>query len=145
MISEPRKIKPVTASTFSSSICYGKLGLDAMILDFWMLNFKSAFSLCSFISSRGSPVPLHVLPLEWCHLHIWSCWYFFHAVLIPACDSSSPVFFMMYSAFKLNKQGGKIQPCHTPFPILNHANEDNGMVTGHVNLGSKLSGSCGWG
>ena len=25
-------------------------------------------------SSRGSLVPLHFLPLEWYHLHIWGCW-----------------------------------------------------------------------
>ena len=27
---------------------------------------------------------------------------------------------MMYSAYKLNKQGDNIQPWHTPFPIWNH-------------------------
>ena len=27
-------------------------------------------------SSRSSSAPLHFLPLEWCHLHIWVCWYF---------------------------------------------------------------------
>ena len=27
-------------------------------------------------SSRGSLVPLHILPLEWYHLHLWGCWYF---------------------------------------------------------------------
>ena len=32
------------------------------------------------------------------------------AILIPACDSSSPAFHMMYSAYKLNKQGDNIQP-----------------------------------
>ena len=31
-------------------------------------------------------------------------------VLIPACDSSSPAFHMMYSAYKLYKQGDKIEP-----------------------------------
>ena len=30
--------------------------------------------------------------------------------LIPACVSSSPAFLMMYSAYKLNKQGDNIQP-----------------------------------
>ena len=30
------------------------------------------------------------------------------AILIPACVSSSPVFLMMYSAYKLNKQGDNI-------------------------------------
>ena len=28
---------------------------------------------------------------------------------------------MMYSAYKLNKQGGNIQPGHTPFPIWNQS------------------------
>ena len=32
------------------------------------------------------------------------------AILIPASASSSPAFLMMYSAEKLNKQGGNIQP-----------------------------------
>ena len=35
--------------------------------------------------------------------------------------SSSPVFLMMYSAYKLNKQGDNIQPWHTPFPIGNQS------------------------
>ena len=39
--------------------------------------------------------------------------------MIPACASSSPVFLMMYSAYKLNKQGDNILPWHTPFPIWN--------------------------
>ena len=34
---------------------------------------------------------------------------FFRAILIPACASSIPVFHMMYSAYKLNKQGDNIQ------------------------------------
>ena len=36
------------------------------------------------------------------------------SILIPACASSSPAFHMMYSAYKLNKQGCNIQPWHTP-------------------------------
>ena len=35
---------------------------------------------------------------------------FSSAILIPACASSSPVFLMMYSAYKINKQGDNIQP-----------------------------------
>ena len=34
---------------------------------------------------------------------------FLLAVLIPPCASSSPAFLMMYSAYKLNKQGDNIQ------------------------------------
>ena len=44
---------------------------------------------------------------------------FLLTILILAFDSSSPAFHMMYSAYKLNKQGDNIQPCLTPFPILN--------------------------
>ena len=42
---------------------------------------------------------------------------FLPAILIPACVSSSPAFHIMYSAYKLNKQGDNIQPWRTPFPI----------------------------
>ena len=35
---------------------------------------------------------------------------FLPAILIPACVSSIPAFLMMYSAYKLNKQGDNIQP-----------------------------------
>ena len=43
------------------------------------------------------------------------------AILIPACASSSPMFLMMFSAYKLNKQGDNIQPLCTPFPIWNQS------------------------
>ena len=89
VILEPKKIWSVTASIFSTSICHEVMGLDAMILLFWMLSFKPAFSLCSFTSSRGSSVPLHFLPLEWYQLYISGCWYFsqlswFQLELYPA-------------------------------------------------------------
>jgi len=43
------------------------------------------------------------------------------ATFIPACDSSRPAFWMMYSAYKLNKQGDNIQLQCTPFPIWNQS------------------------
>ena len=46
---------------------------------------------------------------------------FLLAILIPACCSSSAAFRMMYSAYKLNKQGDNIQPRCTPFPIWNQS------------------------
>jgi len=57
VILEPKKIKSVTVSIVSPSICREVMGADAMILVFWMLSFKSTFSL-SFLSlsSRGSLV-----------------------------------------------------------------------------------------
>ena len=42
-------------------------------------------------------------------------------ILIPACVSSRPVFPMVYSAYKLNKQDDNIQPWHTSFPIWNQS------------------------
>ena len=51
VILEPKKIKPVTGSNSSPSICQKVMGLDAVIFFFFfflMLSFKSAFSLSSF-------------------------------------------------------------------------------------------------
>ena len=45
MILEPRKIKSDTVSTVSPSISHEVMGTDAMIFIFWMLSFKSTFSL----------------------------------------------------------------------------------------------------
>ena len=52
---------------FPPSMCYEVMGLDAIILVFWMLNFKPAFSLSP--SSGGSLTPLRFLPVGW-SLHI---------------------------------------------------------------------------
>ena len=48
VILEPRKIKSATVSIVSTSICHEVMGLDAMILVFWMLSFKPTFPLSSF-------------------------------------------------------------------------------------------------
>ena len=72
VILEPPKIKALTVSIVSPSICHQVMGPDAMILVFWMLSFKPTFSL----SSKGSLV-LCFLPWGWCHLPIWGYWYFF--------------------------------------------------------------------
>ena len=95
--------------------------VDAMILVFWMLSFKSAFSLSCFtfikrLFSSSSLSAIKVMSFAYLRLLI-----FLLAILIPACASSSLAFFMMYSAYKLNKQGDIIQPWCTPFPILNQS------------------------
>ena len=51
--------KSVTVSTFPFFFAQKVMGLDAMILVYWMLRFKPSFSLSSFTSSRGCLVPLH--------------------------------------------------------------------------------------
>ena len=40
VILEPKKIKSVTVSTSSPSICYEVVGLDAMIVSFFFLNVE---------------------------------------------------------------------------------------------------------
>ena len=61
VILEPRKIKSVTVSIVSPSICHEVMGSDAMIFVFWMLSCKPLFHSLSS-SSRGCLVPLRFLP-----------------------------------------------------------------------------------
>ena len=121
VILEPKKIKSLTVSIISPSICHEVMGLDAMILVFWMLSFKPAFSRFSFtfikrLFSSSLLSALRMVSSEYLRLLI-----FLPATLIPACASSSPAFHMMYSACKLNKQGDNIQPWRTPFLIWNQS------------------------
>ena len=89
-------------------------------LSFWMLSFKPAFSLSSFIFikrlfSSPSLSAIRVVSSAYLKLLI-----FLLRILISACESSS-LAFRIYSAYKLNKQGDNIQPCHIPFPVLNQS------------------------
>ena len=136
VIMEPRKIKSDTVSTVSPSICYEVMGQDAMIFVFWMLSFKPTFSLSSFtfikkLFSSSSLSAIRVVSFAYLRLLI-----FLLAILIPAYVSSSPAFLMMYSAYKLNKQGDNIQPWCSPFPIWNQSVSslklsDNSFLPGH--------------
>ena len=94
------------------------MGPDATILIFWMLSFKLAFSLSSFtlkkFFSSSSLSTIRVVSSAYMRLLI-----FLLESLIPACDSSSLTFHMMYSAYKLNKLIDNVETCHTPLPILN--------------------------
>ena len=58
VILEPKKIKFVTLSIVSPSICHKVMGPDAMTFIFWMLSLKPVFSL----SLRGSLVLRRFLP-----------------------------------------------------------------------------------
>ena len=78
-------------------ICHEIMGPDARILNFWMLNFKPAFSLYSFIFikrlfSSSSLSAIRVESSVYLRLLI-----FLPAILIPVCDSPSLAFHMMYS------------------------------------------------
>ena len=59
MILEPKKIKSVTVSTFSPSICHEAMGLDAMIL---------VLSVCVFVY-----IYLCVYVCVCTHMYIHSC------------------------------------------------------------------------
>ena len=88
---------------------------------FWMLSFKPTFSLFSFtpinrLFSSSSLSAIRVVSSAYLRLLI-----FLLAILIPVCASSSPAFLMMYSAYKLKKQGDNIQPWCTHFPIWNQS------------------------
>ena len=96
-------------------------GRDAMTLVFWMLSFKPTFSLSSFtfikrLFNSSSLPTIRVVSFAYLRLLI-----FLLAILIPAWDSSSPAFPVLYSAYKLNKQTNNLQSCHMPFPILNQS------------------------
>ena len=109
VILEPKKRKSVTASTFSRSIFHEVMGPDAMILVFWMLNFKPAFPLPSFTSikslfSSSLLSTIRVVSSAYLRLLILP-----PATLIPACNSLSLAFCVLCSAYKWNKQGDNIQ------------------------------------
>ena len=92
-----------------------------VVVVFLMLSLKTAFSFSSFILikklfSSSSLSAIRVVSSAYCRLLI-----FLLAILIPNCDSFSQIFHMMDIANKLIKQGDNIQPCYTPFPILNQS------------------------
>ena len=85
----------------------------------WMLSFKPAFSLSSFIKRLFGPSSLSAIwMVSSAYLRLLI---FLPTILILACASSSLAFHMIYSALKLNKRGDNIQPWCTPFPIWNQS------------------------
>ena len=84
------------------------------------MSFNSTFSLSSFIFVKrlfGSLLSaISVVSSAYLSLLI-----FLPEILIPACASSSPAVHMMYSAYKLNKQGDNIKPRCICFPIWNQS------------------------
>ena len=120
VILEPKKINSVTVFIVYPFISHEMMGPDAMILVFWMLNFKPIFSLSSFTFIKrlfsSSVSAIRVVSSAYLRLLI-----FLLEILIPTCASSNLAFYMICSAYKLNKQGGNIQLWCTPFPIWNQS------------------------
>ena len=96
------------------------MGTDAMILVFWTLSFKPAFSLSSFtftkrlfsssLLSAGTVVSSAYLRLLM----------FLPAVLMPAVVHPAQLF-PWCNLHLLNKQDDNMQTCCTPFPIWNQS------------------------
>ena len=110
MILEPPKIKSVTVSTVSPSICLEVMGMDAMILIFQMLHFKPVFSLSPFTFITrlfSSSLLSDIKVVSAAYLRLLT---FLPEILIPVYDSSSLAFHIMYSVYKLNKQDDNMQP-----------------------------------
>ena len=89
------------------------------LIFFLILSFKPTFSLFSFTFIKrlfhfSLLSAIRVMSSAYLRLLI-----FLPAILISAWALSSLAFHMMYSAYKLNKQGGNIEPWRTPFPNWN--------------------------
>ena len=92
------ELKKIKSATVSPSISHKVMGQDALILVFWVLNFKPSFSLSFFIFierlfSSSLLSAIRVVSSAYLRLLI-----FLPALLTPACASSSPAFLMMYLA-----------------------------------------------
>ena len=90
-------------------------------LSFLKLSFKPTFSLSSFtfikrLFSSSSLSAIRAVSSAYLRLLRFPL-----AILILAYVSSRPAFLMMFSAYKLNKQGDNIQPWRTPFPVWNQS------------------------
>ena len=98
---------------FSPPICNEVMGPDAVILVFCMPSFKPGFSL-SFFTLIKRPFSSSSV-----YCHKGGIIYLSQVIDISPgnLDSSlcfiQPAFHMMYSAYKLNKQGDNLQPWHT--------------------------------
>ena len=80
-----------------------------------MLNFKPAFSLSSFSLIKRLFISSSIFAIQLVSFTYVRLFIFLPAMLIPACDSPSLSFHLMYPAQKLNKQGDNIQPMYS-FP-----------------------------
>ena len=123
VILQPQKIRPVTVSIVSLSICHEVMRLDAMIFFFffWVLSFKPALSLSSFTFIKGLFSSSLLSAMKVASSAYVKLFIFLLVILIPACASSSLAFHMMYSAYKLNKHSVNIQRWCTPFPVWNQS------------------------
>ena len=92
VILESKKRKSVTVSIFSPSICHAVIGLDAMVLAFFMFSLNSALSLSSFplikkLFSSSSLSAIRMVSSTYLRLLM-----FLLPISNPHCNSPSPAF-----------------------------------------------------
>ena len=118
MTLEPKKIKPLTVYTFS--LLFAMKWWDWMTWSyFWRSSFKPAFSLSCFTLIKRLFSSSLLSAFGVASLSVYLKWLIFPLVLLtPAYESSSPAFQMMFSAYKLNKQGDNTQPWCILFPVF---------------------------
>ena len=114
VILEPKKIKSDSVSTFSTSVCHEVMKRDAMTSS-QLFHSPLLLSSRKLFSSSLHPA-VRVVLSTYLRLLI-----FLPAILIPAGDSFTLAFCILDSSYKLNKQDGNIQPCHTLLPILSQS------------------------
>ena len=96
MILEPKKIKSVTVSTFTSSVCHEVVGLDAMNIEYLFVNsflnveFKLVFSSSLLIERLFSFSLLSAIRVV-SFSYMWML-ILLPAILIPAWDLSRPAY-----------------------------------------------------
>ena len=121
VILEPKKIVCHSFFCFPIYLPWSN-GTGSHVLNFLnVLSFQPAFSLSSFtfikrLFSSSSLSALRVVSSAYLRLLI-----FLLAILIPVSASSSVASHMMYSGYKLNKQGDSIQSWCTLFPLWNQS------------------------
>ena len=116
LILESKKVKCLTVSTVSPSICHGVMGPDTMILFFkyWVLTKLFHFAqeasqfLFAFCHNGGVICISEVINISPSNLDSSMCF-------------MQLAFCMMYSAYKLNKQSDNIPSWCTPFLIWNQS------------------------
>ena len=106
----------INTSIFFPSICHESNGARCHDLGFTKPALSLSFTLIKRLFSTSSLAAIRVVSSAYLRLLM-----FLPHILIPACNSSSPAFLMMCSAYRLNKQGDHRQLCCTPFSILNQS------------------------
>ena len=120
VILEPKKINLSLLPLFPLLLPWSD-GTTCHDLNFLNAEFQASFFTLLFhphqeVVYSSSLSPIRVVSSSYLRLLVFPL-----GVLIPACDLSNPAFLLMYSAYKLNKHGDKIQPWCIPFLILNQS------------------------